>query len=290
MSNQIPLYHLDEIGEQHPGVAVFHFANPPLVDYSSEISQPHRHDHYCCFFIEEGHMDLDIDFQPVRISESSILISYPGQVHHSNPNQDCSGWMLIFDGKMVNENSKMTIEGSGRHLALITLSKSKSDWFRKLFEILHAVVADHDDMLLRAQLTRSLLDAFVYQICILSQSSEQTLRKDHSSRSVDIANQFRHLVKKNFKTLKRPVEYAEKMNFSVRYLNDTVKAVTGFPVTYFIQQEVIAEAQRLLYYSGMTIRQIADILGYEDDKYFIRLFSKSTGISPTNFRRSQKPQ
>ncbi|WP_409012660.1 helix-turn-helix domain-containing protein [Dyadobacter sp. 3J3] len=70
-------------------------------------------------------------------------------------------------------------------------------------------------------------------------------------------------------------------------MNDTAKAVTGFPLTYFIQQEVINKAQRLLYYSEMSIKEIAYTLGYEDDKYFIRLFGKSTGSSPAVFRKNK---
>jgi YesN/AraC family two-component response regulator len=40
------------------------------------------------------------------------------------------------------------------------------------------------------------------------------------------------------------------------------------------------EAQRLLYHLGLTVKEIADYIGIEDDKYFNRLFSKIIGIYP----------
>lgn len=70
------------------------------------------------------------------------------------------------------------------------------------------------------------------------------------------------------------------------YLNDTVKAVTGFSLSYFIQQEILAEAQRLLFYTELSIKEIADRLGYEDPKYFIRFFGKGKGESPSLFRKN----
>ena len=78
------------------------------------------------------------------------------------------------------------------------------------------------------------------------------------------------------------------MNLTVSYLNDTVRSVTGFSVTYYIQQELTREAQRLLYYSNLTGKEIADVLGFDDDKYFNCLFSKVVGIAPGEFRKKKE--
>lgn len=85
MSDKIPIYHLDEIGDLNTGIAIFNFAHPQLTDYSNEMSQPHRHDHYCCFYIDDGYMDIRVDFQSLRVHQKSLLVSYPGQVHQSAP-------------------------------------------------------------------------------------------------------------------------------------------------------------------------------------------------------------
>lgn len=48
------------------------------------------------------------------------------------------------------------------------------------------------------------------------------------------------------------------------------------------------EAQRLLHHSDLTVKEIADDLGFEDAKYFNRLFSKVIGISPGGFRKKNE--
>ena len=58
------------------------------------------------------------------------------------------------------------------------------------------------------------------------------------------------------------------------------------PVSYWIQHELVLEAKRLLYYSDLTVKEVAFALGYDDHAYFSRLFSKVTGMSPGSFRKS----
>nr|WP_262898746.1 helix-turn-helix domain-containing protein [Dawidia soli] len=78
------------------------------------------------------------------------------------------------------------------------------------------------------------------------------------------------------------------MSFSTSYLNDTIKSVTGFTTTYFIQQEMFREGQRLLCYTDLSVKEIAALLGYDDHKYFNRLFTKLANLSPGRFRKNFK--
>jgi len=74
------------------------------------------------------------------------------------------------------------------------------------------------------------------------------------------------------------------LNVSETYLNEALKKVTGLSVSYWIQQEVLLEAKRLLYYSEMNVKEIAHTLGYTDHTYFSRLFKKTEGTTPLLFR------
>ncbi|WP_231577446.1 helix-turn-helix domain-containing protein [Sphingobacterium sp. IITKGP-BTPF85] len=79
-----------------------------------------------------------------------------------------------------------------------------------------------------------------------------------------------------------------RLNISTPYLNECVKDVTGYPVSYHIQQRIILEAKRLLYHSDKSVKEIADALGFEDYPYFSRLFSKVTGMSALSFRNKNR--
>lgn len=118
----------------------------------------------------------------------------------------------------------------------------------------------------------------------------QQLRENtkHDHHSETLTHQFKSLLQKHFKTIRTPKDYANRLNISPAYLNQVVKKQTGMPLSYWIQQEIILEAKRLLFFTNHSIKEIAFILGYEDPGYFSRLFTKSTGITPLSFRENSK--
>jgi len=52
-----------------------------------------------------------------------------------------------------------------------------------------------------------------------------------------------------------------------------------------IDERLMTEAKRLLYWSDLTIREIAWELGFETDSYFNRFFKKFTGKTPKAFQK-----
>jgi len=108
------------------------------------------------------------------------------------------------------------------------------------------------------------------------------------SRPAQLSQQFKKLLVQNVYTLKSPSAYASKLNVSESYLNEALKKATGMSVSYWIQQEVVLEAKRLLYYSELNVKQITHKLGYDDPAYFSRVFKNITGTTPLAFRGSYR--
>jgi len=61
-----------------------------------------------------------------------------------------------------------------------------------------------------------------------------------------------------------------------------------YSVSHHTQQRIILEAKRLLYHSAKSVKEISFELGYEDYPYFLRLFSKVTGVTPLSFRSTNR--
>jgi AraC-like DNA-binding protein len=53
-----------------------------------------------------------------------------------------------------------------------------------------------------------------------------------------------------------------------------------------IKNRITLQAKRLLVNTTLSIKEIADYLGYEDYSYFVRFFKSQTGFSPLTFRNS----
>jgi AraC family transcriptional activator of pobA len=266
------------------GIEVYQVGPTDLVlPLQNEAVVPHRHDHYCCFFIEHGSVEMTVDFQHVQLTSGMLLVSHPGQIHQLGTVKEFQGWVLLSDAQLLSPQLRSAIEQSWG-VSLLHLRTIEQQWFRDLFSVLQVSLIAINPFLVRTEVLPSLLNALLGQAAVLLQSQQHVVAPQ--VRSIWLAKQFRHLVQQHFLVCKKPCEYAEKMNLTLSYLNDSVKAVTGFSVSYFIKQEILAEAQRLLFYTNLSIKEIADQLGYEDPKYFIRFFGKDKGLSPNRFRKN----
>ena len=103
---------------------------------------------------------------------------------------------------------------------------------------------------------------------------------------MQITHEFRKLLMQNIQSQKSPSYYACWLNISESYLNEAIKKTTGFTATYWIQQQIMLEAKRLLCFSKLNVKEIAHALGYDDHTYFSKLFKQATRMTPLTFRNS----
>ena len=79
-------------------------------------------------------------------------------------------------------------------------------------------------------------------------------------------------------------ELAKQMGYSTPHLINKFKAYYGITPKAFISQVRIFKAKELLLSTDKLSREIAYLLGFADELYFIRFFKKHTGLTPRQFR------
>lgn len=65
------------------------------------------------------------------------------------------------------------------------------------------------------------------------------------------------------------------------------KSLRSAPIDYFIHLKV-QEACKILLNTDLRIKEISLKLGYEDQYYFSRIFTKHIGLSPTQYRKEER--
>lgn len=78
---------------------------------------------------------------------------------------------------------------------------------------------------------------------------------------------------------------ARNAGFSQTYITHKFKDEVGMPPVKFIQEQRIRLAKKMLATSDKPVSEIAMDVGVTDWSYFSRLFKKSTGKSPSEFRK-----
>lgn len=249
----------------------------------SEKYIAHRDDYYLFLFIDTEETILTIDFEDIRVQGEQVFYVRPGQVHFTPVMRKAKGYFLAIAPVLIENHFRNQFEKQLTTQKPIMSDSSFSDKLAQTAHLLHTIIQEKPTTF-GEQITLNVANAFIG--IIAEQYSKQQEELHYSkTRSLFIAHQFQALLLDNVRTLKSPIQYAKALNYSLSHLNESVKITTGFPISYWIHQQVVLEAKRLLYYTNMDVKEIAFSLGYEDPTYFSRLFSKVTGISPGAFRQ-----
>lgn len=80
-------------------------------------------------------------------------------------------------------------------------------------------------------------------------------------------------------------EYAASRGMSISWFIRNFKSYTGITPLQYILSRRIDNAQILLESTDYTINEISNIVGYDNQLYFSRLFRKQKGVSPSEYRK-----
>ena len=81
-------------------------------------------------------------------------------------------------------------------------------------------------------------------------------------------------------------ETAQTFYFSSPYFSQLFSQLYGITFTDYINKLKTEKASHYLKYSQYKITYIADMLGFKDYRYFIRIFKKHYGYSPLQYRKN----
>lgn len=83
-------------------------------------------------------------------------------------------------------------------------------------------------------------------------------------------------------------EIAGKLNITPEYLGTQFHKETGKTYSAYIKDYRITKAKELLISTSLKLYEIADKVGYQDPKYFSKVFREVTGQLPAEYRRTIK--
>ncbi|ALL06080.1 hypothetical protein AQ505_11615 [Pedobacter sp. PACM 27299] len=277
-SSSIPLYKLQE-----RGIALFEVKKLDPALHNSSSHPAHRDDNHLMMYQESGCTRMMLDFQEITIEGPAIFCIFPGQVHCGLSTEGTLAWVIAVNPVGIQDSFRMVLMEASIQNPLVAIDAAASKIFKKSIQLLHTFDTQSDPDF-EDYTKRSMLDVCL-SLFVSQYQNQISSSAAPNLRTTIITREFRGLLLNSYRTMKSPSEYAAALNISTAYLNEAVKECAGYPVSYWIHQEVIMEAKRMLYYSDSNVKEIAYHLGYADPAYFIRLFTKVAGIPPLQFRK-----
>ncbi|MEF3302011.1 helix-turn-helix transcriptional regulator [Paenibacillus sp. GYB003] len=228
-------------------------------------------------YIVRGSGTYQVEGGPVqRLEAGSLFWEYPGGLFHFGPDagKDWDEYYVNFEGPRVGEwlDGLIAEPDKTMRVGVDTI------WIQKLETIgdyMESGIADNID---RAAL---LLESLVFEFCRANDSRRAGAGPERRPEMV------LRILEDIGESLYKPwdeKEIWERNHISRSTLRRIVHRHTGFALNEYVNRLKISEAKTLLRMTNLQIKQIAQMLGYDDVTYFARLFKKFTGMSALSFR------
>lgn len=152
-------------------------------------------------------------------------------------------------------------------------------------------------------ITRSLFDTVIENYTKNTQSARMKVRgamnlllsdffasTERSGRELARFGEVLSYIEKNYTSKISLASLASIMNISPLYFSNYFKATFRVSPKQYILSKRLAEAQRLLLETDMTVGEIASAVGFENENYFSEFFSAKIGVSALKYRRRALPK
>ncbi|MCF0060411.1 AraC family transcriptional regulator [Dyadobacter chenwenxiniae] len=278
--SRIPEYGLAEPGSK--GIVVRRLSPDTRVTGSHSVALPHRDKHYMLLIIEEGKLTGSIDLEKLDLEGPFVLLVFPGQIHLLTQVSPLKGWVIDFDPTVIDQSQQNELDIYFQRP--VKIDQLPTDAGYRQIEKLLTVIAEQS--LQRGLAGKAMVALFSGMLYILSSiaSSVAEQSKHKKNRPQLIKQQFLALLAEHYRDWKKPSQYAQELSISTAHLNDMLKQLTGSTATTIIQDHCMLEAQRLLRYTDISIKEISYQIGYTNPSHFIAIFSARLRTTPLQYR------
>ncbi|RHJ81868.1 helix-turn-helix transcriptional regulator [Parabacteroides sp. AM08-6] len=245
---------------------------------------------YKFIWVISGEIELDIDHQQIILKEGQLVpLSH---LHHLEILRvDGEYYALMFNSNFYcihGNDHEVSCNGllfhGSSHVSTFTLSEDEKRKIGTLTGIMTEEFASGDH--LQDEMLRVLLKRFIILCTRMAEERQGVVREN--SFQFETIRKFHVLVDTYFKEKKQVQEYADMLNKSPKTLANILSAYQQPSAIRIIHNRIQAEAERLLLYTSKSSKEIALILGFEDQATFSRFFKNAVGLSATEYRRMYK--
>jgi AraC family transcriptional activator of pobA len=241
----------------------------------------HRDDYYVLVILTKGKGAIQCDMEKMTAESKSILLIKPYQVHSaSKVSKDAEAYFISIAPFLMPDHCANTFESLTTSQQYLKIPTKEMNSLVTTASLLHEAFTETNTH--KTFITHSLFGALINRINAIFLDAEKKFVKPKNQAYL-ITQKFKQFVSE-FSFLNSPSFFSKKLNITTSHLNDCVKATTGVSVTTYLQNAMLLEAKRNLYYTNDDVKTIAFTLGFEDHAYFSRLFKKLTKETPLSFR------
>jgi AraC family transcriptional regulator, transcriptional activator of pobA len=280
----IPVHNLGAKNLKKEGFDIIALNHAEDHDYEGVV--PHRHNFYELLVFKKGGGKHEIDFKEYNIEENSVHFVSPTQVHRLK-SAAARGQVFCFSEEFVLTDGKTSFTevypfyDFNTYLPTIKMDDKTFKALEEILVILNSAFFANSTLkndIVRCHFQVVLLK--IKEFFITNTISKTNLISSSHPKIVE----FKKQVNAHYINHLSASQYAQSLHISPSYLNSLCKKETGRTVTELVHERLLLESKRMLYSTGLSVKEISNHLNFDSVAYFSRFFKKQVGQTPVDYR------
>ena len=259
------------------------------------VDTEESHDFWEFVYMESGKATFECDGKIIKLCDNDILFHKP----------DCKHIIKSIDTDLAKMHF-VSFESKSEQIKVFDELKTALPYrlkrelfllFEKANQTFTRVVENKKDFLQMSenaplggdQLYKMYLEGFLIKLL-------RTLGDKSQSNTKQVKSEFEYtLYKKMVDKLNSNIfgnytvsDLCKELNYGKTYLSEIFKKYSDTSIMNYYNMQKIEQAKKLIDEDKYTLSQISDILKYNNQYYFSRVFKKYEGVSPSEYKRSIK--
>lgn len=245
-----------------------------------------RTSHYAILFVTQGSLSGRVNMVDFEMKAPAAVYIFNDHVlHYNNSSPDLKVRLISFS-PVIAEELSLSLPYDNLQYAYARpaaqLDETSMQTIMHYLDLME-ILMQKESQERRTTIIKLIqsLSSFFYEFHANSLSSQKPF-----SRSEELAGQFLSLVDMHCHEHHNIKWYADALHLTPVYVSNVVKQVTGQTAGDNITDCLVRKAKSLLLTSTLSIQQISDRLGFQNQSHFGTFFRRAVGTSPQKFRRN----
>ncbi len=237
----------------------------------------HHHTFFEVHFILDGEINYMLGNKKIRVRKNEYILIAPMQMHK----------VISYSEDYIKLSVAFSIPKQNN---LYNIYNSKNSTLNKMSEDIISSI----DFILNESTKNALYSSILIKnrifeiICLMSGNIKGN--SDYNINEYEYDDRLlraKKYIDDNVNIFLSCNDVAEYCHLSTKQLGRIFEKYEHISLLRYIHNKKIREAEKMLSENKKTLKQISEDLGFSNEYYFNRFFSKHTGMTPGDFRKSQ---
>lgn len=238
--------------------------------------------------VRDGEMNIKINGKNYHLKKNDLLVCPINTIYEKNVFTNDTRIMFVgfLQEELFPDHASYSLTyvwEKNMGPVLLKVDENRMHLIMDIFNLCRRVFYITDSYELRKEMIIGCLKVILAGVAewFLKTSSEKS--SVNTNHDEALMAHFVHNIRLHCQRERSVAFYARKLNMSPKYFSSVIQKISGESPTYWIKNQVIGEAKRMLKSRYYNVQQISDKLNFPNSSFFCRYFKGFVGISPRQY-------